>query len=716
MEEPSLTICWLGLLCVRPTGQPSALGSLARRGAIALKLLDRFASLPRETRDTLFLLAVIGWVVLPHVAHLPLWTSLLAGGVLVWRGWLALKNRPLPSRWWLLGLLLLTLAGTALSHRTLLGRDAGVTMIVSLLALKTLELRARRDAFVIFFLSFFTMLTNFFYSQSLPVAAAMLLGLLGLLTALVNAHRPVGQPSLRESALLAGRMALLGAPIMVALFMLFPRFAPLWGIPSDALTGRSGLSSTMQVGAMASLALDDGIAFRIKFDGGRAPPQAQLYFRGPVLSRFDGREWRMADEPEFLTAAAERRAALQVAGEPVDYEVTLEPNSRPWIFVMDAAEQPPELPEGRRARMTVDLQWLTPRPVTDVLRYRARSYPDFRYGLPERGWFNPNRFLELPAGFNPRTVALAEQLRREAGDGGAPAIVSAALQRLRTGGYSYTLEPGVYGRDTADDFWFDRKQGFCEHIASAFVVLMRAAGVPARIVTGYQGGDVNSVDGYWTVRQADAHAWTEVWLADRGWTRVDPTGAVSPGRIGQLLRLRAPGGVVAGAIATLSPTALAQLRAVWEAVNNGWNQWVLNYTQSRQLDLLKHLGFDSPSWQDLAKLMGLLVALAGLAGAGWAWRERSQRDPWLRLLGRARRWLVAAGVNVGPQPTPRQLLAQLQQSMLAPTLRAELSDWLLELERLRYAPGRGAGEPVLADLDRRLRRLPWPRRGNPAAS
>ena len=247
-----------------------------------MKLLDPFRHLPRETRDTLFLLAVVAWVILPQVAHLPVWASVLAAAVLVWRGWLALQGRPLPGRWWLVALLLVTLAATWATHRTLLGRDAGVTLVVMLLTLKTMELRARRDALVIFFLGFFAMLTNFFYSQSLPVAAAMLVALLGLLTALVNAHRPVGQPSLRESAGVALRMALAGAPVMIALFVFFPRFAPLWGIPSDALTGRSGLSSSMQVGNVAELALDEGIAMRIKFDGA-PPPQRELYFRGGVL-------------------------------------------------------------------------------------------------------------------------------------------------------------------------------------------------------------------------------------------------------------------------------------------------------------------------------------------------------------------------------------------------------------------------------------------------
>ncbi len=673
--------------------------------------LPTLSHLPREARDTLFLLAVIAWVMLPQVAHLPLWASALAAGVLLWRGRQAVTGRPLPGRWWLIALLLAALAGTWGSHRTLLGRDAGVTLVVMLLALKTLELRARRDALVVFFLGFFAMLTNFFYSQSLPVAAAMLVGLLGLLTALVNAHRPVGQPSLRESAGVALRMALAGAPVMLALFVLFPRFAPLWGIPSDALTGRSGLSSTMEVGAVAKLALDDGIAMRIKFDGAR-PPQHALYFRGPVLSRFDGRQWTARGGGDgFEAAAPPGPSDLRVAGEPIGYEVTLEPSNRPWLLTLDVAPAPPQLPEGRAARMTADMQWLAWRPITDLLRYRAESYPDFRYGL--AGWNGRPRtdlaaYLQLPAGFDPRTVALAEQLRQGVGDN-AEALVRAALQRLRSGGYHYTLEPGVAGQHTADEFWFDTKAGFCEHISSAFVVLMRAAGVPARVVTGFQGGEMNGVDGYWVVRNADAHAWAEVWHADRGWVRVDPTGAVMPGRIGQLQRLRAPDGVMAGAIGTFSPTLLAQLRTVWEAVNNRWNQWVLNYTQSRQFDLLKRLGFDSPSWQDLGKLIAGLLTLVALGGIAWARWERSQHDPWLRQLARVRRQLAEAGVDAPPQAPPRALRQQVSASGLPPELRRQLADWLLAFERIRYAPAGGA-DASLATLQRDFQRLAWPRR------
>ncbi|MBC7706133.1 MAG: DUF3488 domain-containing protein, partial [Rhodoferax sp.] len=339
-------------------------------------MFERLTHLPRDARDTLFLLVVIGCVVAPQIRNLPLWCSLLAVAVLIGRGWLAWTARSLPSRWWVFALLMLTIGATLMTHRTLLGRDAGVTLIVVLLTLKTLELRAQRDAFVIFFLSFFTMLTNFFFSQSLVTAAAMLLALLGLLTALVNSHMPVGKPPLRESARTAATMALLGTPIMVVLFLLFPRLAPLWGIPGDGMTGRSGLSSSMQVGAIASLALDDSIALRIRFDAD-PPRQSELYFRGPVLSTLEGREWRVLRSG--FPRALQDPARLRVEGPGVSYQVTLEPNNQPWIFVLDAAEAKPAV-SGMDLSMSPQLQWLADKPVSALLRYTAQSFPRFQYG------------------------------------------------------------------------------------------------------------------------------------------------------------------------------------------------------------------------------------------------------------------------------------------------------------------------------------------------
>ena len=667
-------------------------------------MLQRLTHLPRDARDTLFLLVVIAWVILPQVERLPLWCSAIAAVVLLWRGHIAVQGQPLPSRWWLLGLLALASAATWWSYRTLLGRDAGVTLIVVLLTLKTLEMRARRDAFVVFFLGFFTMLSNFFFSQSLLTAAAMLVALLGLLTALVNSHMPVGRPPLLQAAKTAGWMALLGAPIMVVLFMLFPRMAPLWGLPGDAMSGRSGLSGQMQVGSIASLALDDSIAMRIRFEG---PPPAQndLYFRGPVLSSFDGKEWRplrSAFPPRFQLAAD-----VSVQGPPVQYQVTLAANNRPWLIVLDATPNQPEI-VGYTPTMAPDLQWLTDQPMTDLVRYRATSYPQFRHG-PMRLTVGLQDYVDLPSGFNPRTLQLAAEMRSspELARASTLQLVDAVLQRLRTGGYQYTLEPGLFGTHTADEFWFDRKAGFCEHIASSFVLLMRALDVPARVVTGYQGGQINSVDGLWTVRQSDAHAWTEVWVAGQGWVRVDPTSAVAPGRTGSFVRLQPPQNVFTQALNTVNPVFAVNLRAMWEAANNRWNQWVLNYTQSQQMNLLRQLGFDAPSWEDLSYVLIALIVLASSAGALWTLWERYQQDPWMRLLHKAHSMLRKAGWTVEPQDTPRQLAVKLQAHGSGRPDTAAVAAWLLRLEAWRYAPQAPAS---LATLRRECRQLTWPHR------
>ena len=669
-------------------------------------LQRRLHQIPRDTRDTLFTLAVIGWVLLPQLGNLPLWCSTMAGGVLLWRTWLTVTGRPLPGLWWRMVLLAVTVTATLLSYRTLLGREPGVTLIVVLLTLKTLELRARRDAFVVFFLCFFTMLTNFFFSQSLFTAAAMLVALLGLLTALVNAHMPVGKPVLRQSAQIAGGMALLGAPIMAVLFVLFPRIGPLWGVPSDTLGSRSGLSATMQVGSMARIALDNGIAMRVRFDG-QAPAQSSLYFRGPVLSTFDGREW-LPLRPEF-PAAMQPAAELRLRGAPLRYEVTLEPgNGGSWLMLLDASANGPMVTQ-LRARMTSELQWVADRTINELLRYRAESYTDYQHG-PVQASPGLQEYVTLPAGFNPRTLGLAAELLR------LPALrqadgadrVAAVMARLRSGGYTYTLSPGVSGEHSADEFWFDSKQGFCEHIASSFVILMRAMDVPARVVTGYQGGELNPVDGYWVVRHRDAHAWAEVWLAGRGWVRVDPTTAVAPSRVETPQRLDIPEGAIANAVNAVSPGLRINLRSLWEASNNRWNQWVLNYSQDRQLSLLRALGFDAPTWQTLSYLLIATGVLASLVGLAWAAWDSRRQDPWLRLLRRASSRLQGLGVQFDPQTPPRQLARlTLQQLGAQPAVAQAMHDWLLRLEAQRYAPP--AAQPLkLQTLARELQRLPRP--------
>ncbi len=667
-------------------------------------LLNRLDRLPRDSRDTLFLLGVIGWVLLLQAPYLPVWCTALTTAVLLWRGALAWQQRPLPAWPWKLAVLALAVLGTLWTHRSLLGQDAGVTLIVALLALKTLELRARRDAFVVFYLGFFTLLTHFLHSQSLLTALGIVLALLGLLTALVNAQRPLGRPPLWHSARLAGGMALLGAPIMVALFLLFPRFAPLWGMPNAAALGRTGLSDDMVVGQVAQLAQDDSIAFRVDFLGAQ-PPQGALYFRGPVLTAFDGRQWRPLPPPAPPRNArgTDHKTAdnLSVQGTGLPYRLTLEPHQRPWLLALDAT---PELPPstGLTAQRDAEGVWRSQRPVLDVLRYTAAAYLQYHLG-PLEPHANLAPALALPKGYNSRTLAWAAELRGQHG-ANPHVLLQAALQQLGNGGYRYTLEPGLYSRDTADDFWFDRKAGFCEHIASSFAVLMRAAGVPARVVTGYQGGVYNAVGGFWTVRQSDAHAWTEVWLAQRGWVRVDPTAYVQPSRTEGLTRLSPPPGLLMGTLVNLNPTLLAHLRNLWDATNNRWNQWVLNYTQNRQLDLIRQLGLRAASSLDLLVL--LFGSLSGLTllGATLAWWLGRQRAPWQRLLLQARQRLVRAGLPLPHQATPRQMQAALRASAWHPSTAA-LQQWLLDLESARYDPASTHTSRTLAN---RLNHLPWP--------
>lgn len=641
-----------------------------------------FNRLPREARDTLFLLGVIGWTVLPHLSHLPTWCAVLTAIVLLWRARLAVSGSPLPGRWVLVAVLLLAAGLTYGSYGSLLGKEPGVTMAVALMALKTLELRARRDAFVAFFLGFFLILTHFLYSQSLLVAAAMLLSIWGLLTALVLAHMPAGAPSLRTAAKLAGKTAVLGAPIMALLFVLFPRVGPLWGVPQDGFAG-TGLSNVMSMGTVAALAQDDSVALRIRFEGSPPAPQ-DLYFRGPVLGAFDGRDWT-PQKPGFAPALTPR-AELRVQGPPLRYEMTVEPLRLAVVPTLEASLLAPQV-DGTRITQSDDLQWMAERVLFERVRFKSVAHIRFEHG-PTQPMIGLQDYLDLPPGHNPRTLAWAAALRADPryAEADGATLANALMAHIQQGGYSYTLTPGFYGetdaRSAIDEFWLDRKLGFCEHYAAAFVVVMRALDVPARIVTGYQGIDPIPIDGYHIVRQSYAHAWAEYWQAGTGWVRADPTSAVAPDRVLRSRPLVTPPGLMANALGNVSPELLADLRNGWEAMNNRWNQWVLSYSRSSQFDLLNHLGFTAPSWQDLALLLACAFAALALAGAGWAWWDRHHVDPWVRQMTRLRAALQALGVDASTHDAPRTLAQRVRAQLGS---RAEpLAATLEQIDAQRY--------------------------------
>jgi len=656
---------------------------------------SRLAHLPRETRDTLFLLATIAATVLPHAGHLPIWCTALTGLMLLWRGQLAWRGAALPGRWSLSLMLVLVAGLTWLSHRTLLGREAGITMLVMLMAMKTLELRARRDAFVVFFLGFFLVLTQYLYSQSLLTGLWTLVSVWALMSALVLAQMPVGQPSLKHAARLAARSTLTGLPVMVLLFALFPRIGPLWGVPADAV-GRTGLSNELQFGAMSEIANDDGIAMRLRFEG-PPPPARALYFRGPVLSRFDGRSWRALPSAGPLAA---RGPAPRLRGQVLRYELTLEPLR---LSVLPLLEMSPEAPgarlevQGLELWRGSELQWLAPRPITERLRLSQQAGLDYEAGplapADRRSRLALQPYLELPAGLNPRTLAWAAELRRRPEFAGldeaalAPALVAAVLRHIASADFAYTLAPGRYGQDTPhliDEFWLDRRLGFCEHFAAGFVVVMRALDIPARIVTGFQGADRVLQDGYVVVRNAQAHAWAEVWQPGRGWLRVDPTAAVAPERVDQGRTLVPAPGLLSGALGQVSPALWQSLRRGWEVLNNRWQQTVLNYSRSDQFDLLKRLGWSAPDWQALGQLVALLLAgLAALGAAYAAWQARAQ-DGWARLRAAILRELHGLDLPAAAaHQAPRQwaALLRLRHGAAAEPLVRQL----LALELARYA-------------------------------
>jgi transglutaminase-like putative cysteine protease len=674
-------------------------------------LAPQVSSAARERRDTLVLLLALAFVVLPHLQHTAWWASMVLAVLWTWRFWLALTQRPLPPRLAMLPLLAAATLAVWAEHRTLLGRDAGVTFLLMLLALKLLEMRARRDVFVVIFLAFFILLTQFLFGQGIVVALLSLGAVLLLFFSLISVNLAENDLSAAHKARLVGVVLLKALPLAAALFLLFPRLpGPLWGIASDASTSRTGLSSTMTPGAIGQLLQSEAIAFRVRFAGEQPPMADQLYWRGPVLGLFTGRSWLAlaeADRPDAVPT--EVRSDAQSV---IEYTVTLEPHRRDWLF---ALEWPTELPATGRvgdgsSRLSRDGQLLANGLVAERMRYTLRSATRFSLGMNEtplslRAW------TQLPSGFNPRTLEYAAQLRQQvpgaliSRDADA-ALVGAVLTRFRREGYRYTLEPPVLGRHTVDEFLFETKAGFCEHYASAFVTLMRALDVPARVVTGYQGGEYNPIDDYLTVRQADAHAWAEVWLAGRGWVRVDPTAAVAPERIertrGRPDRERAGAG--AGAVAPAVFDLWRALRLNAEAIENAWNQWVLSYSPERQRALLRALGL-APDMRTLIVLFAVAISFLLAVLAWFSLRHRVPRDPLGEIVVLLKERLLRAGIAPPSHLGLRGMLPALKLQ-LDPASYATACELLARIETLRYArAGQRAGPAQWRELKRAVRRF-----------
>ncbi len=608
----------------------------------------------------LFLAAVA--TVAPHFAHQPLWLSAFATLVFAWAGWLWWRDRRLPGRWLLMLIVAGGCAAILVEFRTLFGRDAGVALLVMLMALKLLELKSRRDAIVVVILGYFLLLTHYFYSQSIATGLWLLAALWLLTATLIRVHgggAATTRGTLRHAAVLAAQ----SLPFMLVLYLLFPRISgPLWGLPQDAHSGRTGLSETMAPGNIANLAQSSEIAFRVLFDG-TLPPRGKLYWRGPVLEAFDGRTWR--PHPGITP-----RPRLTFQSQPVGYQTTLEGHNQRWLLALDA---PSALPADTVLSGTLTANARAP--VSNRQRYRFSSVLDYRFNS-EENQAVLQRNLALPPGGNPRAVELARRWRAE--DSSPRVLIDKALD-LFAREFFYTLRPPLLGENGIDEFLFTTRRGFCEHYAAAFVVLMRAGGVPARVVTGYQGGERNPVDGYLVVRQSDAHAWAEVWLAGRGWVRIDPTAAVSPDRIETGIIDALPAGEPLPALLQLRADWMLTLRYRWEALNNAWNQQVLGFDRERQRDLLARFGISDADWRDLAIALGTATGLLLAASLAWALHHRPRHDPALRLWQKALRQLARRQVHCAPWETPLALTTRVatERPELAAPLARVVEAYLL---------------------------------------
>ncbi|OGA03918.1 MAG: hypothetical protein A3H35_02470 [Betaproteobacteria bacterium RIFCSPLOWO2_02_FULL_62_17] len=637
--------------------------------------------------NLLALFAGLALAASPHTERLPWWVNSWLALFFALRVWISMGPRPLPHRAWLVVLAIGGAIGVFLTHRTIFGRDAGVTLLVLLMSLKLLEIKVMRDIFVLVYLAYFLALTNFFYSQTMPTAALMLITVLAISASLVSFNDTSRR--LAESLRTAGILLLQASPVMLLLFFLFPRVpGPLWGLPQDAFAGVTGLSDSMTPGSLSNLSQSDAIAFRAKFTG-NPPPRRNLYWRGPVFWDFDGKTWR-AGFSRF-----NNNYQAEVRGEPYDYEMTLEPHNRNWLFALDIPSRIPP-----QSRMTLDYQLLSLPPVRARSRYLLRSYPAYRAGAGAEAR-DLAVALRLPRDGNPRARALAGQWRASAGTGpdSNAAVVRQAIEFFRDSRFEYTLTPPLLGENTVDEFVFDTKRGFCEHFSSAFAFMMRAANVPARIVTGYQGGDLNPVDGYMEIRQAEAHAWSEVWSGNDGWVRVDPTALAMPLRVDSGLAAAVPRNSALPLLMRTDAEWMRALRFNWNAMANKWNQWVLGYNFDRQREMLSLFGVQSPDWRALSMMLfWSTAAVIGLT-ALWLFGRWRRDDPVQRAWRDFCRKLARAGLERAPSEGPVDFGARAGREL---PKRAGIIGTIVALYvELRY--GRNAAPPQTRQLRQLVR-------------
>lgn len=626
-----------------------------------------------------------------HWTHLTPWVPVLLCVCLAWRLAVVTLDWKLPRPLWRRLLALAAFLGVLFQYRTFNGVEAGSALLTVMIALKVLETNSRRDQLVLIITAYFLLFAGFLISQSV-LAIAYLFAVVWITTiGLLQLSRRGALLPVAQTTRMSGQLLIQALPIMLVMFVFFPRLpGPLWALPSQSSSANTGLSNSMSPGDITDLGLSDAVAFRVTFEG-RPPPPDRLYWRGPVLTHFNGRTWSQPRGPGRFGL----RRTLQYQGEPVNYRMKLEPHGQNWLLALD---MPASWPDRQGIIMDERYQLKRIQPIRNRVDLAMTSYPEFT-AAESLSQYQLELYTAMPPDRNPRTQALAQSWRGESGNN--VEFITRALNYFRSQPFFYTLTPPAAETvHTADEFLFEDREGFCEHYASAFSILMRAAGIPARVVTGYQGGELNPLGEYYIIRQSDAHAWVEVWLGAQGWVRVDPTAAVAPLRI--QLGLDGSMGLgepVPGRMLQRFPL-LAQAILIWDAANAYWSEWVLGYDTQLQLDLMEWLGFDNARWGTLLALLGAAtLGLLAILTIYLAWRFRPRpQDPASRCYQTACSKLARVALLRSPDEGPTDFAQRVAVA------KPEIAEAVSEITRL-YVKGRYEGGLAQTEIEQLRQRV-----------
>ena len=629
-------------------------------------------------------MASLALALLPHVPYLPVWITGAFLGCATVRYAIETRRGSLPSTWFRAALALFCFLGVLATYDTISGVGPGSALLAVMASLKILETRKRRDQFVLLFIAIFLVMSSLLREQHLWSLPYLVVAMIFIMSAWLRMSSQPGEP-IRRSFRTGCRLLLYAAPLAIAMWIFFPRIStPFWSVPIDTSSGVSGLSDTMSPGDISSLSLSNKVAFRVRFEGA-VPAPRDRYWRAMVLHRFNGRSWSGGDS----TRVTRPSNLVDVMGDPIRYQVTLEPTRQQWLPALEV----PYRWDLSRTHMGTMQQLSRDFPIDQRIAYTIESYPEYRADANlseyQRGWF-----LTLPEGSNPRTAELARQMRSEAGS--VNEFITAILSRFHNEEFYYTLEPPALGANPVDRFLFDTRQGFCEHYASAFSVMMRSVGIPARVVVGYQGGELNPVGDYMIVRQSDAHAWTEVWLEGQGWTRVDPTAAVAPERIEMGVADSVFDGIGLEWGLSMPSQWLHRLQLSWDALNAGWNEWVLGYGPDKQESLMDRLGMEDPTWRKMMlTLIGIVIAMTIVISLVLMMRYRPPRRDRAAVL--YQRFVDKCGVapRTGEDPIAFAERAAGQSEIGKPAIDGITDDYL----EARYGP---LAEQALARLEQNV--------------